>query len=155
MARSNKVDAKEEVLAKTAELTITRPIFSDIVTEREFRRNGYVVRPLLKTDEVLALSNVYHSCLDDVPTDQLFSTRCSDAIRERIHYGILPFVQPHLKDLVPGHTIRLNSFITKRPNGPNGPVPLHRDPAFVDPSIDTAVHVWWSLSWTLTKTTGV
>ena len=122
-----------------------RSIFLEVELETKFRRDGYVVVPLLDAETVRKLTKLHDAQVPNVPADHFFSTSCSELVRQKVFNGILECVEAPLKKVVQGYRIRSNCFVAKRAKGAKGHLALHRDPAFVDTSMYTAVHVWCPL----------
>ena len=122
-------------------------VFSDPDLERQFRRTGFVVLPLLSELEVESLLRLHTSTTPDVPADYYATPFSPDhAYRRQVFDGVNAVLMPRLNALMPGYAPCLAAFITKRPSTTKGKVWLHQDYTFVDNSRHTAVHVWCPLS---------
>jgi ectoine hydroxylase-related dioxygenase (phytanoyl-CoA dioxygenase family) len=110
------------------------PIFKDEEKQAFFEREGYIVFPLLSTEEVAELKSFYESLsLKDetgfgfhVSMDNSDKVLCRK-IRDKIWQVTLPRLSEHLKDFKPF----VASFVMKEVN-PKGVVPAHQDWSFVD-----------------------
>jgi hypothetical protein len=121
-------------------------ILSDKDTDYEFRRKGYVVLPFLGDEEIKALKQLHDSLTPEVPSDYYTTLFNPDMnYRRHIHEGVKAIVEMPLQDMLPHHQICFGGYVTKRPNGMDGKVPLHQDYAFADNAVDPAVHVWCPL----------
>jgi hypothetical protein len=124
----------------------TDRIFTDLETEEEFRRSGYIVRPFLTAEEIEAAQRVHDSVTPPV-TGDVFATPLSHDFdyRRRVFEGIRPVVQAHLRRLLPRHKLAMAAFVTKGPETKTGKLPLHQDWWIVDNRVRRALHVWCPL----------
>jgi hypothetical protein len=123
-----------------------KTIFSDPELENNFRRNGWVVVPLLRADEVGALSELHQSTTPDVPRDYYATAFSQEAsYRETIRKGVDAVLLPRLKTFFPGFYPCLSSYVAKRGRSKQGRVSLHQDFSTVEADKHTALHVWCAL----------
>ena len=121
-------------------------IFTHAETEEEFRRKGYIVRPLLSADEINAVQQVHDSVTPPM-TGDIFSTPLSHDYEYRscVLDGIRPIVQQKLKSILPYHKLAMVVLITKKPATTAGKLPIHQDWWITDNNRRRAVHVWCPL----------
>jgi hypothetical protein len=121
-------------------------VFADATTEREFKTKGYVVRPFLQEHELSALKRLHELLPPDQPGDFYATVFSRNAdYRRRISQGIASVMKDRLAALFPHHELCFAVFVTKRAQGTQGTVPLHRDYSFVDVKRYTTVHLWCPL----------
>ncbi|MFM7005941.1 MAG: phytanoyl-CoA dioxygenase family protein [Flavobacteriales bacterium] len=114
--------------------TPMKPIFKNPAHQSFFEKEGYLVLPMLSTEEVQDLSNYYTALgLKDekgfgfhVSMDQLDKALCEE-IRTKIWQTILPKMDQYLEN----YKAFVASFVVKESN-PKGVVPAHQDWSFVD-----------------------
>lgn len=123
-----------------------KSIFADADVEARFRRDGYVVQPLLSVEEIKALYDLHQSTTPNVPSDYYATPLSSDALyRETIRQGVNAILLSRLRFLMPNYYPCLSSYVVKRGNSSQGRVPLHQDYSMVDFDQHTAVHIWCPL----------
>jgi hypothetical protein len=121
-------------------------VFTDNVTETEFRRRGYVVRPFLDAAEVAELERLQTVLPPEAPSDFYATVFSRNAdYRRRVSDGIGAIIKDKLDAVFPHHELCFGLFVTKQPLSQRGRLPLHRDYSFVDQAVHTAVHLWFPL----------
>lgn len=122
------------------------PIFSDPSVDAEFRTKGYIVLPLLKSDEVEALHHIWKHFVP-VESPDFFSTIYIQDIelRRAITDSIWQLTGPHIAKLVPNHRLSSSNFISKPINSARGRIGLHRDWSFTDPANGISVNFWCAM----------
>src|SRR5262245_52410097 len=87
----------------TKEANEMLPVFADVETEEQFRRNGYVILPLLTPDQVRALIELSQSWSPSIPAEDPVSQSVfsSPDTRRLICADIRKIVEPCLKGLLP------------------------------------------------------
>lgn len=121
-------------------------IFTDPEFESLFRRDGFVVVPLLNSDDIRKLTELHQNTTPELPRDYYatpFSTEME--YRERIRHGVNNVLLPRIEKLVPHFYPCLSSYVSKRGKSQQGKVSLHQDFSTVDASKHTALHVWCPL----------
>jgi hypothetical protein len=111
-----------------------KPIFKNIEHQAFFEKEGYLILPVLKENEVAELANYYQSLqLKDekgfgfhVSMDQTDKDLCAQ-IRTKICDSIIPRMDEYLEN----YKAFVASFVVKESN-PKGVVPAHQDWSFVD-----------------------
>ncbi len=115
----------------------------DELIKADLDRQGYAVQPFLSADEIQALSRLHHETTPEVPTAFYVSAFQSDAeTRKRIRDGIVAILAAKLHRLLPGYRILGATFVTKKGGSGTGPLPLHQDYTFVDPTGQPGITVW-------------
>jgi hypothetical protein len=118
-------------------------VFNDQALDDQFRRDGYVVIPLLNATEVQELIKAHDIFAPELSSDfDTTSFSPDEQYRRQVANAIDPIVQPHALPLLAGYKPILTNFISKRGSTKKGKVRLHQDYTFVDQSRVTGVHVW-------------
>jgi hypothetical protein len=121
-------------------------VFADPDVDLEFRKNGYVVLPILNESEIHSLLELWDRLAIAVPADFFLSINSDDRrLRRLVADNILEVLAPHVAPIIPGHQPMSGCFAVKRGNSSKGEVGLHQDATFVDQTIYTAVHLWCPL----------
>ena len=123
-------------------------IFCENETEREFRHKGYVVRSLLKEEEIEALRRLYHSLPAETEThsDYYVTTFSRDSdYRKNIYKGFKTIFEEKFKEIISHYCLCLGQFVSKAARSKQGKVRLHQDWSFVDIKIHTGVNFWCPL----------
>jgi len=118
-------------------------IFTDPGLEEEFRRTGYVVRPLLSAAQVAAITDRFHALMPNQAPDYDATPRSRDTdYRWAVFETIRSSLQETVATILPGYRACLGAFISKAAGSEKSRVWLHQDYTFADPAEHTAVHIW-------------
>lgn len=121
-------------------------IFRDPELNRRFLREGYAVTPLLATDDIAQLRDLYFTLGPD-PNNRLnveFTINFSDDdIRYRMNRGIHRVMAPKLETLLNDYSLMGCNFVAKLPGRPE--MALHQDNSLVDELNHVSLNVWCPL----------
>jgi ectoine hydroxylase-related dioxygenase (phytanoyl-CoA dioxygenase family) len=125
------------------------PLFKDKQQQATFEKEGYLVLPLIDSEEIEALKSLYQSLhLKDekgfgfhVSMDGLEASK-SKEVRDEIWRLLLPKLDQYLENYKPF----VASYVVKEVN-PKGVVPAHQDWSFVDKEEDgySSITCWTAL----------
>ena len=118
-------------------------VFKDDALDDFFRREGYVVTPLLSPDEVEQLVKAHDELIPDIPGDFYVTMfTLNPDFRRAVSKAIDDVIQPAALALFDNYKTVISSFISKRGSSKQGVMPIHQDFSFVDQDRFTGVHAW-------------
>lgn len=115
--------------------------FVDPRLAEQFEREGFVVIPLLTSDDIEQVNAIYHNFGTRFESDwhtDMFSRDVD--YRRAIHERVGAIFETRLKNLLDGYRYCCGNFVVKEPS-PNSAVPLHQDWTIVDPSVTRSLNV--------------
>jgi Phytanoyl-CoA dioxygenase (PhyH) len=118
--------------------------FSDPLHDAQFRQRGFVVVPLLSSDEVASLTRAWSGRDDATRAYPYAATLFSrDAGYRRAMSEIATAtLAPRLASLIPEAALVYAGFASKAPREPASVIPFHQDPSFVDEQRWGAANIW-------------
>ncbi len=119
------------------------PVFADPEHDAAFRRDGYIILPLLNEEEVAELLKL-HSTFNPNQQSEFDTTifNPDPSYRTGVRVEIDRIVQPRALPLLANYKRAVSNFINKRHETKNARVWIHQDYTFVDQSRYSGVHVW-------------
>lgn len=123
------------------------PVFADASVDRDFRKNGYVVLPVLNASQIRSLLNLWDQLDAEAPAEDFYVTAFNPdpKFRDRAEQGVLAALTPWINSVLPGYWPAFGAFVVKRGGAASKAVPMHQDYSMVDQTVDTAVHLWCPL----------
>ena len=118
-------------------------VFADPALDEEFRRNGYIVTPLLSPSDIRELLALHDSLTPELAADYYATIFHPDREhRRQVGAAIDAITHPRIAPFLVGYKRAASAFISKRGTTKQGKVPMHQDYTFVDPSKSVGVHIW-------------
>lgn len=119
--------------------------FQDSILDQRFDLDGYVIVPLLSSEEVAALQGFFHETHPAVPEgfhSSSFSTDTEE--KQRVNDRVEEVFGTKVSGLF--HPVRkLGSCFLSKSSGPLGEMPIHQDWTVVDESRFCSVTIWCAL----------
>ena len=106
---------------------------------------GYTVQPLLDSNQISSLMQLYRECTPEILPDFYVSAFIdNEATRRRIFEGISNTVGEDVKRIAPGYRLLIATYVTKRANSTSR-LGMHQDWTYTYPSHMPSINIWCPL----------